>query len=381
MASVPLNRGGLQYNDHVVDGSHPRRYMAKDDRRFGYRLIPKPKHPTTPLPYWAVNWKMYEVHASKHANGNVYPSSLDYAVSDVCDRVIGGKMTYSKVYGSAIKSAQNRSYAKLVDKVHGVRAEMGTTLVESRKAVDMIAKRALWLGKAYKQLRKGNFRGFINTLGMEAKPKHRRTRWTRPKDASGLWLEYWMGWAPTIGDIHNATKVIMRGPRGSRPYPVWAGARESVNFRFRDQGGEFYTWTGIARVHNGCMVEVTNENLALLGELGMLNPAVIAWNVVPFSFMVDWFGNIGSVLSSYTDFMGYKLTRTWTSRLVRLDYEGHGALPGNPSITFRARGRMSGLHRDTSIQKPILQFKRPNGLSVTRAATSISLLVSIFTKG
>jgi len=381
MASVPLKRGSVQRVDYVVDGSLPRTYWAKDNRRHGYRLVPKPMHPTVPLPYSSSQWNMYYVRGSKRDYGAVYPTILDHNVDDVCGAMMTGHGVSSRVYGSALVSATNKAYSKLVDKVHGTRADLGTTLAESREAVNMIVDRATWLGKAYKQLRKGNFRGFINTIGMKAKPKHRRTRWTRPKDASGLWLEYWMGWAPTVGDIHAATEVIMKGPRGSQPYPVRAGARTSVQKRYSERDGEFYTWTGVARVHNGAMVKVTNENLATLGELGLLNPAVVAWNVVPFSFMVDWFGNIGSVLSSYTDFMGYELTGTWTTRLVHLDYVGSGSSVRFPGHTFLAQGKYAGLDRVTSIQKPVLQFKRPNGLSVTRAATSISLLVSIFTKG
>lgn len=381
MASVPLNRGRFQRADYVVNGSLPRSYWSKDNRRHGFRLVPKPKHPTTPLPYKSSQWDMYHVRASKRTHGAVYPTILDFNVDDVVGSIMTGNGSGGKVCGSALTSAANKSYAKLVEKVHGTRADLGTTLVESRSAVDMIVKRTVWLGKAYSQLRKGNFRGFINTIGMQAKPKHRRTRWTRPKDASGLWLEYWMGWAPTVSDIHAATEVIMKGPLGPEPFPVRTGARESIRRHYSERDGEFYTWTGVARVHNGCMVEITNENLATLGELNLLNPAVIAWNVVPFSFMVDWFGNIGSVLSSYTDFMGYRLTNTWTTRLVKLDYVGSGSSRRFPGHSFLAQGRYTGLNRVTSIQKPILQFKRPNGLSVTRAATSISLLVSIFTKG
>ena len=381
MASVPYSKGGIQRTDYVVDGSSPRSYVSRDNRKKGYRLTPKPKYPTTPLPYAAVHWNMYSVNASKRPNNAVYPNSLDNHVADVCSYMMSGDLVRSKVYGDAVTSARNRAYGKLVDKVHSVRADLGTTLVESREAVDMIVKRTLWLGRAYKQLRKGNFRGFINTLGMKAKPKHRRTRWTRSKDASGLWLEYWMGWAPTVSDIYNATQVIMGGPKGPQPFPVRAGARESVKFHDRLRDGEHYLWTGNVFVHTGAMVQVTSENTALLGELNLLNPLVVAWNVVPFSFMVDWFGNIGSVLSSYSDFAGYRLTSAWTTSLARLDYEGFGASVMTPNAAFHAKGRYVGVNRVTSIQKPILQFKLPKGLSVTRAATSISLLVSIFTKG
>ena len=382
MASVPYSEGSITRGTYITDGSSPRYYWKRDDRKKGYRQKPKPKNPINPLPYSAVHWRMLSVRGSKRANAAVYPNAFDSRVDEVCSLMLSGDILSSKVFGDAFAAAQNRAYAKLIDKIHGTKADFGTTLAESREALDLIVQRTVWLGKAYSQLRKGNFRGFINTLGMKAKPKHRRTRWTRSKDASGLWLEYWMGWAPLCSDIYNATQVVLEGPHGSLPFPVRAGSSSGVNFseKFRFEG-ENYRWTGRVHVHNGCTVEVTNENLATLGKLGLLNPATIAWNVIPFSFMVDWFGNIGQVLSSYTDLMGYRITRAWTSRLARLAYEGFGTHPKDPRLTFQARGQYVGMNRVNSIQRPVLHFQRPNGLSVTRAATSISLLVSIFTKG
>lgn len=382
MASVPLNRGKKSITAYTIEGSQPRNYISSDNRQSGRRLVPRPRKPVTPLVYRTVNFTMHRVQGSRDVNNNtVYPSVMDRGVAEIGDKTMSGAILQSEVVGPALIIAGNRAYSKLVDLVHGQRADLGTAAVELGSSVDMIRDRAIWLAKSYQQLRKGNFQGFLNNLGMQAKPKHRRTRWTRPKDASSLWLEYWMGWAPSVGDIYNATDVILRGPRPPT-FQIRAGARQPVQVRLENKGDKTsFMWSGNAFVHNGARVKVSNPNIALLGELGLLNPAQIAWNVVPFSFMVDWFGNIGQVLGSYSDFAGYELDRVWTSRSAQLEMDATGRAPGRPPLLFTASGSMACMDRITMIQKPILKFTMPNRLSVTRALTSISLVTSIFSKG
>jgi hypothetical protein len=41
------------------------------------------------------------------------------------------------------------------------------------------------------------------------------------------------------------------------------------------------------------------EELSLQRSLGLVNPAEIAWEVVPYSFVVDWFLPIGSYISAW----------------------------------------------------------------------------------
>lgn len=77
------------------------------------------------------------------------------------------------------------------------------------------------------------------------------------------------------------------------------------------------------------------ENAPLLGFLDALgvnfNPAIL-WNAVPYTFIIDWFANIGSFLSRYTirniepvtDIRGF----CWSvrvKRIVRTTYQSYGS--------------------------------------------------------
>lgn len=96
------------------------------------------------------------------------------------------------------------------------------------------------------------------------------------------------------------------------------------------------------------------------GALGLLNPVEAVWNAIPFSFVLDWFGRIGNVLSrldtlqpfpgtwncidfgySTTEMLSYEVKLYWTGSnpkirigngIVQLRrYERHVGLPVNPT--------------------------------------------------
>lgn len=60
--------------------------------------------------------------------------------------------------------------------------------------------------------------------------------------------------------------------------------------------------------------EIEDPNVAWASSLGLLNPAVLAWESVPFSFVIDWFLPVGNFLQSLSTPLGVKfLSGTQTS--------------------------------------------------------------------
>lgn len=66
---------------------------------------------------------------------------------------------------------------------------------------------------------------------------------------------------------------------------------------------------------------VRNSSVKSLVQLGLTNPAEVAWEVVPFSFVIDWFIPVGNFLSSLDSLVGvqdltvcrgYKTTSVWS---------------------------------------------------------------------
>lgn len=276
--------------------------------------------------------------------------------------------------------AQNKCYERFVSKIHET-AELGLLTAERVEAADLIYQRVTQLRKGWLALRLGRFKEFLHQIRVQTPlKKHRGMVRNRSKQASALWLEYWFGWSPLVSDVYTAIRLI------DSPYPslkVFASARAKdpgEPERVNPWGGTYNE----LREHEFSFrmqaeVAVSNPMLYRASQFGIVNPATIAWELVPFSFLVDWFIPVGNYLRSYSDFAGLTLTNAFTTeRVTSKNYSS--ALVGSNNRTTRFTGESFTLTRTIGIPRPVVVPSEFKGLSVTRGATAVSLLIALFVK-
>lgn len=276
--------------------------------------------------------------------------------------------------------AYNRAYEKFRGKVSET-VDVTTTLAERASTMEMVGNRVGQLFKAYRELRRGRFRGFVKALDVRPLPKDKSRKRSAPKDASGIWLEYWFGWKPTVSDIYNGVQMY-----GS-PIPdtvLQARSLEPVTRFKKGSGGSFSTTTSITgeyRIKIRGRVVVTNPSRFEANRWGIVNPAITAWELVPFSFVIDWFSNIGQCIASYSDWVGLSLSDT--TLMCKLHYESEvtGSNWGVPGKGFHKVRIFNHMSRASvkNLPKPRLALSFPN-ISPARIATSVALLVQLLKK-
>lgn len=275
--------------------------------------------------------------------------------------------------------ANNLAIARLATQVKGSSADFGVNLAEGRQAVSMIVQRAMTLRNSYLALRKGRFRDFLNQLNVKPLPKHRR--WRRSSNASSVWLEYHFGWSPLIQDIYKGVDVLQSSNPGSRSLKA-SGSATAV------YSSNVYLETGPKNasckttVKLGVDVTVTNPNLYLANRLGLVNPVSVAWELVPFSFLVDWFLPVGNFLNAHSDFLGVSMRNSYTTTFSNVS----GSFVANRNYQDGKFAVYTACHsiffeRSLGLPSPVLLPAQIKGISVTRAATAISLLIQVFKPG
>lgn len=358
------------------------------------------------MPSFPRNYAINDYVGSRHVtrqtkNGNVYKGpppfpSMSYSTSRY--QLTGWKNAVADngkpsrgilelyAYGERAKflnRIRDAAYKKAYDKFYsaiGDSAEMGLLVAERREALGLMATRASTLVKAYKSLRKGRFGDFIKALDTRPVKRHQRTKWTRPKDASALWLEYWFGWSPLVADISSVVDVLQGDiPFGQR---LRGRGRGKTIHRFQQSGS--IAVSSISDATARCQllgtVRVTNNDLYLANQLGFVNPAYVAWQLVPFSFLADWFVPIGDFLQSFTNNVGLEIKDVWISYKTDVHVtETVTRITGVAEYTadYHDFSRV----QSSTVPRPELVFAVPDRLSITRAATAISLCVALFTKG
>jgi hypothetical protein len=120
--------------------------------------------------------------------------------------------------------------------------------------------------------------------------------------------------------------------------------------------------------------------LLLADQLGLVNPASFIWEAIPFSFLVDWFANVGEFLSNLYPFPGAVVERPYRTSFLSWQ-QSHNASPNqgfSSSAAWAFSGEVIQCERLTGpLPGPTLTFDMPERLSPARAATAIALLTKM----
>jgi hypothetical protein len=273
--------------------------------------------------------------------------------------------------------ASNKALSRFVSKLRDSQsASAAVTLAEWSQSHNMIVKRATQLlnaAKSIRALRRGDV-AHLEAFDLKI-PKGFRSK---AKGSANLWLEYHFGWSPLVQDIYNAVQVLSSAPPsfGIRASGRWLEPINSL------QGtNPLYKRIGSYECKTlvGAEVYVSNPNMALANQLGFINPATVAWELVPFSFIVDWFLPVGELLGSFTDLLGYSTHYPFTStkRTVKTSLRMTGTGADSGRVTDYLNSCCS-VNRLLSLPAYKLRTTPFKGFSAARGATAIALLVQQF---
>lgn len=278
---------------------------------------------------------------------------------------------------------QNVSYERLRGKMYDD-VSLGVDFVEARQSLGMITKAVTTLGLSFSQVLRKDFLGASKTLRMSYAPKGVSTR----KSAANNWLEYWFGWTPLVHDIYDAVKVVNNPLKSFQPTRGTCSDARDVSVTYQDDQYSSCVAMRYQRYTTGqgaTVKAITNSTYHTLEQFGLINPLSIAWETVPFSFVADWFGNIGDVLRAHSDFAGMELV----NRFIYWNYKIHVyngiygpkpgyEVPGRIPMYFGGVGYFN--QRNTYLSGPTLALSRLRLPSKERALTAVSLLTQQFSK-
>lgn len=281
------------------------------------------------------------------------------------------KADRSDLTNQALLKARERFNAKIGDN-----ASLGVTIAEWHQAHSMVVARCEQLIRFANAVRKGDVTGAGKALKVDSSVRQPRKRLARGKTFGNAFLEWHFGWSPLIKDIYDSIAVLEAPIPVHQPVKATARAFDYTTFKRSTVPGE--TWTGNDSWRVRCKlqaeVSVSNPNLRLASQMGLVNPAVLAWEVIPFSFVVDWFVPVGSFLNQWTDFLGLSLVNPQTT--FTWSVEHRELYTYKPTSTVRRwDGDGFRMERTTSISSYKLKPARVTGLSASRGATAVSLLL------
>jgi hypothetical protein len=240
---------------------------------------------------------------------------------------------YPNVPQEVVATARNRALSQL----NSSDVDLGVSIGELGETGKLMRDTTINLIRALNALRKGKVGDAAFYLGLA---KVRGKRILRKKDLGGgniadvlsskdsvmglpggelhnRWLEYQYGWKPLLSDIYNMSQSIQHA--FSRPT---LGEVRVVHVEDRDLSSHSttrYEVTGTATVgvEIGLKYRVSDERIAGLSALGLTNPLAVAWELLPLSFVIDWFVSVGDFLSGLGAHHGLTFTTGYETHFTR----------------------------------------------------------------
>lgn len=249
--------------------------------------------------YRQTSSKPYESTTSFSSNGGYRPEIL---LSANCPGVKG--LTFNKLNDTLQFPAGmlNEANTKALNDIADQKANIGENLGTLRQLTGMIKSPSTQLVRLLTDAWKD--RGLRPYL---RKSLRQLGKTDISEEIASRYLEYVYGWVPLMNDIHG----IMELMKDSSMRPLLLHGRgksrqtkQTIQSNWYDASAKAKTWLGpleesvTVRTDLWARIDPNASAIRRLNQLGLINPVSLAWDLTPWSFVVDWFVPIGPVLSA-----------------------------------------------------------------------------------
>ena len=296
------------------------------------------------------------------------------------------------------ESLKAQNIQKVLGKLKDSKVNLAQVFAERKMTADLIAVTAKRLADSFLSLKKGDIKGAARALGQTASRSatgrfnkmYKVDKW---KAAANGWLELKYGWEPLLQDVVGSAEWLA----SKQSHELRGVARSKIRLNHKnetsrqDSSGITILERTSGHYDSSLVISyvTTGVELADLKECGMLNPALLAWELLPYSFVVDWFIPVGDFLSSLDATVGLTFdTGSFTYFLdTRANSFGfaHQVIVPYATSTGVLNCNVRGSDTYVSVQREVFfsfpgpqapQFKNP--FSFGHAANAIALLTQTF---
>jgi hypothetical protein len=192
------------------------------------------------------------------------------------------------------------------------------------------------------------------------------------KETGKLWLEFQYGIRPTMQTLYEAYNKVYSPPQPKITTLSSRGAAQkdyvkSVNLTTPLPGGAplvTHSLSSSGRMRCELGVRMEFGALDVVQELhgwSSMNPLSIGWELLPFSFVADWFLDVGGYVRNFETYLGYKnLFRSGWITYSGVSKSSLGSQINRTPVVGPLSGVSSGLyHHKHKDRKPLTGYPVP----------------------
>lgn len=261
---------------------------------------------------------------------------------------------------------------KALQKAHSVHFSIGEDVAQRRQTFKMAKGAIDRLFGAYRSVLHGNIPGALRYLGY---PRGKPPKLT---DVSSTWLALRYGWLPLVSEVYEKFEKLnpLENTSAFRAYGSKKAHEKLSTSGYPFGEGVLFDYELIVKYSARCVLNyhIPDAQSLRKEQTDLKNPLLVAWELIPLSFVADWFLPISDYLEQVglpggLEFLSGSVTLKEESRWDRTKHFKGSCVqvsgstrwftgqfnivrtiyPSEPSLSFRVKNPLSGLHLADSI--------------------------------
>lgn len=209
---------------------------------------------------------------------------------------------------SAEKTAvEDEATTRVRNEVKDQKVNVAQAAAESRQTVVLFENTVRRVVDTIVWIKSGNWNRAAREVGIAPNARKHRKHLKRMKQdpdaaVSSAWLELQYGWRPLLSDLYGAAELIAQKHIKEERTRARKSASVSGNYREYTQtrlctkvGNGIWKYTVVYTLYYA----TSDSGYKTATQVGVTNPALVAWELVPWSFVIDWFIPVGNWISSW----------------------------------------------------------------------------------
>lgn len=283
-----------------------------------------------------------------------------------------------------IADVENEVHIRLLSKVRNAEIDLGVSLGEYRETAAFVRNAMVRTARAYRYARKGKLSKALSSLTGRKNPGIKDIFGS----AADLWLTISYAFKPLARDVYDSVRIL---DKGLNQPPLAQYVRTSKKFVVASeiwdpQQTYVQTVQGLLKCSGKWEVVIDSPFLYTFEQVGLVNPINLAWELTPFSFVVDWFVPVNSYLQNVMPPQGVSLVQGYTytkltggsrnaTSLAPVEPDEHGWYTSATTVEkFKNRKVL------TTFPTPYLHVPDLD-LSKSQVASGMALLWSVLAEG
>jgi hypothetical protein len=274
---------------------------------------------------------------------------------------------------------------KALNAVKDQKVNLRVALGEVQDVADMIAENANRIARGLRHLKRGRFRKALQAI------RHTPRKGWDTELASRI-LEFQYGVRPLVSDIYGAMEALAQARYGTEKAFIVTGRGKlkgggNVASQFLSNSVGYVPvtvttrqfWEVRVRLH----FEVDDTAFKTASELGFTNPMATAWELLPFSCVIDWAVPVGDWLNSLDGGVGLRFLGGSCTEWGVSNNTYTGAQTSNNGTSVLSGESRRRRHRRTTYDTLPIPYppRVKNPLSTEHALNALALMTAIFRGG